>query len=101
MNLPKPEPELICDLIDSLNKRWGVPFDIEGALKQSEEHHYSERRRLAEMIRIADTLAGRTLRERDRYRAALVDLKGFLSPVQLLSENETNLRNIIDTALAG
>jgi hypothetical protein len=43
--------ELICDLINDLNKRWGVPYEVEDALKESEEHHYAERMRLAARIR--------------------------------------------------
>ena len=38
--------ELTCDVIDSLNKRWGVPFEVEDQLRESDEHHYAEWRRL-------------------------------------------------------
>lgn len=44
-------PELICDKIDYLNKGWGVPFEVEDALREHFEFNYSERIRLAMRIR--------------------------------------------------
>lgn len=40
-------PELICEKIDYLNKGWGVPHEVEDALREHFEYNYTERRRLA------------------------------------------------------
>jgi hypothetical protein len=39
------------------------------------------------------------LAERYRYKNALLDLRGILSPSHLLSENEANMLRIIEQAL--
>lgn len=44
------EEELIQDLVESLNKRWGVPFDVERRITAELERNVDERVRLSKKV---------------------------------------------------